>query len=526
MVLRKLYLLELPYLPMPTTQRICTCLCSLFLSFFATSQNFQEALQKAHDAQNPNSSLEFLRSVESELPEVNDSSRIQFYLGLGIAYGQLGVNDSSLIYLDQAEEIAQKNSSDRPLIDVWNTKGLVYMATGNFDQSLDYYQKALKIAESRDDQESKTLAIRIIGNAAGVFYQIGDLPSAIDYMNRAIEFSKKIGLSHGLGVSYLRMAILYKDLDSLSQSIKHLETSNQLLEEEQDTIMLLYSKNTLGGIYQKQRQYLKALQEFKESENLAVSISNTEDIVFAKASIADLYLNIGQHQLAEQNAREVLTLATTNQLTDRISQAHDILYRIYLDQGDYQEALTHRNDYITIKDSISNVEVKSKIAELEAKYEAQKKEAEIERLTLENSLHEANLARNRTALIATIAGGLLLIILLVVFFVLRHKKHQAEKEAQELQLEALKKRLFEIQIDKPSVNLLGDLDGLNKKLHNDLTEREFEILKLSLESKTNSEIAEELFISVSTVKFHLRNTYSKLGVNNRKEALDYVAKKA
>jgi ligand-binding sensor domain-containing protein/DNA-binding CsgD family transcriptional regulator len=120
--------------------------------------------------------------------------------------------------------------------------------------------------------------------------------------------------------------------------------------------------------------------------------------------------------------------------------------------------------------------------------------------------------------------GLLIVTSGFVFYKVRIRilEHRAELEAQELRFEALQKRLQELNATPPDINL--DIDDLNDKLNTPLSEREFEVLKLSLDGKTNSEIGEELFISTSTVKFHLRNTYGKLGVNNRKEALDYVVK--
>ncbi|MEQ9304380.1 MAG: LuxR C-terminal-related transcriptional regulator, partial [Marinoscillum sp.] len=105
-------------------------------------------------------------------------------------------------------------------------------------------------------------------------------------------------------------------------------------------------------------------------------------------------------------------------------------------------------------------------------------------------------------------------------------KERAERVVHELQIEGLHKRIVELMSNQKQYSISLDYNGLNTKLHNDLTEREFEILRLSLENKTNTEISEALFISVSTVKFHLRNTYAKLGVNNRKEAFEYVVKKA
>jgi NarL family two-component system response regulator LiaR len=53
----------------------------------------------------------------------------------------------------------------------------------------------------------------------------------------------------------------------------------------------------------------------------------------------------------------------------------------------------------------------------------------------------------------------------------------------------------------------------------DLTPRELEVLALMVEGLSNPQIGERLHISVTTVRTHVSNILSKLGVSNRAEAI-------
>lgn len=59
-------------------------------------------------------------------------------------------------------------------------------------------------------------------------------------------------------------------------------------------------------------------------------------------------------------------------------------------------------------------------------------------------------------------------------------------------------------------------------LHEELTEREMEILLLLANGYTNQEIADELYIALKTVKSHVSNLLAKLEVHDRTQAVIYA----
>lgn len=70
----------------------------------------------------------------------------------------------------------------------------------------------------------------------------------------------------------------------------------------------------------------------------------------------------------------------------------------------------------------------------------------------------------------------------------------------------------------PSGPVTGPLVQRMRRTVAELTEREVEVLRLVDAGLANQEIAERLYLSLSSVKSHLSHTYGRLGVNRRSAA--------
>ena len=67
----------------------------------------------------------------------------------------------------------------------------------------------------------------------------------------------------------------------------------------------------------------------------------------------------------------------------------------------------------------------------------------------------------------------------------------------------------------PDINIVK----LNQHIPTPLSLREFEVLELIYEGCSNQQIAEKLFVSLNTIKAHIKNAYLKLDVSSRATSL-------
>lgn len=76
---------------------------------------------------------------------------------------------------------------------------------------------------------------------------------------------------------------------------------------------------------------------------------------------------------------------------------------------------------------------------------------------------------------------------------------------------AISNHAADINRKMPSLSM----EKINKHLLSPLSDREYEIVQLVYDGITNNQIAEKIFVSVNTVKTHLKNIYLKLDANTR-----------
>lgn len=100
-----------------------------------------------------------------------------------------------------------------------------------------------------------------------------------------------------------------------------------------------------------------------------------------------------------------------------------------------------------------------------------------------------------------------ILLLLFAFFAVRYwLKLEIEKQRQQILSEYKRNSEAKTQADFKNI----------------LSTREIEVLELINTGLSNKEIADKLFVSLSTVKTHINNIYKILEVKNRREAIEKI----
>ncbi|BBI35177.1 transcriptional regulatory protein LiaR [Cohnella abietis] len=102
------------------------------------------------------------------------------------------------------------------------------------------------------------------------------------------------------------------------------------------------------------------------------------------------------------------------------------------------------------------------------------------------------------------------------------KTSRANEIADAIRAAARGQSVLESQVASKMMNRFRRPQQAVAQPHEDLTDREMEVLKLIALGKSNQEIADDLFIGIKTVKYHLTNLFSKLGVEDRTQAAIYA----
>lgn len=445
------------------------------------------------------------------------SRRINYNTGLANALNKKGVNARydhnylKSVKLHKEALLHYKQSWDtESRIKNLNSLGVSYRKLNMEEEALIYYFKALDLSEKAEHTRSMAMALNGIGNA---YLNQKKYQQAKTYFKLALHFEDLIDNEKGMGYDYSNLGEVYmyeKKYDSsYAYHMKSLKIARKI--GHKDNIAII--NNTIGNMFQHKGEYEKALKYFDKAIPVLEKFRSKRYLSNTLINKGVSYCKLGQYKEAEENILKGLEKAVNISSKENIILGYKALSDLYDKEGDYKKSLKEYKQMTAYRDSMFNIHSDNNIVAMGIKYNTEKKDQQIQKLNLESKIQKGRL------LILFLAIGLLVIFVLFFYFYNRLRLKNKQLEIDEMQ-NNIKEYMEHIsELENEDCRDSKQMDLARKIEEYGLSSREAEVLKYISQGLKNKEIADIMFISLSTVKTHTKNIFDKMDVRNRMEAV-------
>jgi class 3 adenylate cyclase/Tfp pilus assembly protein PilF len=216
----------------------------------------------------------------------------------------------------------------------YTLQGVSWVNRSDFKKTLDYYNRALNVAEKMGESHALGIAYSNVGS---LYHTMADYPKALDHYIKSLEFSETRQMSttlDNIGRIYKKRGNYQKALEYYNRSLR----INQLKGDQGEEANVL---SNIGIVYRDQLDYLNAFDYFTQSLKIYKQINHQVGIADSYNQIGVLYYMQGEPPLALDYLKKSLKIYEQLGHKDGIAVALNNIGEIYLKQGAYDKALDY-----------------------------------------------------------------------------------------------------------------------------------------------------------------------------------------
>ena len=345
--------------------------------------------------------------------------------------------------------------------------GTLSLIRGNYAEAMQYGEKMRRESETRPHRSNRQLAYHLLAEAA---IGSGDYGAAQHYAQQSLALVTASGNRWFMAYTYNQLGTIARALCDYATARQYYQASFTIREDANDSEGMALALSLLGEVAVYQNAYADAEQYFERSMTIYSETNDRGGLAKVLNSAAIVAMVNSDLSLARERLKQVLEIAVEMQYTSLLLFCVMNIAELFVHIGDKARA--------------------SELLALVASHPA----ASHETLTVLRSVaqqHKLSLPSG-----ADVSNFDATVSQLLLAF------PEVKEEAETIR-----------QSHAPYT------PKFRQALIDPLSEREQEVLYQIGKGISNREIADELIITVGTVKSHVNSIYGKLGVNNRVQAL-------
>jgi len=345
---------------------------------------------------------------------------------------------------------------------VLNFLGTAIKNQGKYESSMQKYLQALRFYEAIGDINGISNAY----NNIGVLYKsTGDMVNALKYARLTMNVKKKTGNIEGIAASMVNIGNIFSSTADYDSSLYYHFKSLDLYTETGNNTGIAVAYNNIASLYIDMEQYDEAYNYAEKAYVMNRKQNHKYSMMLNMMNMATILERKGQFVEARDWAEKGLSISLEMGTTGMNIPIFRLMIKIYSAIGDYGKAFEYQTKYIVLKDSIWDIETKSRFEELEMQYQSQKKETQIESQNLQIVQQNLILSRRNAQIFITL--GFTLFIIAAFGLAFGRMRMRQQKKVSRMIVEEEKKKTKEIinAVEEERRRIARDLhDGIGQNL--------------------------------------------------------------
>lgn len=302
--------------------------------------------------------------------------------------------------------------------------GTIWYLRGDYELSITYYQIALDIFESLDDQcwMGRTYNQLSVYDRKQKQYEKG-----LADLDESFRLCTNCGDKECLETSLNNRGVIYEMMGKYDLALEFYRKAQRIAMETNNDLGLSYIYNNLAECHRLLENYDSVIFYVELSTEIREEMEDYTGMVMNFTNLGETLTLAEDYQNAEKYLNEAVELSLKISYLDMASQAYGQLFKLHKQTGDLDKAVFCLDESLRLKDSILSVEKIKSLSEMEVKYQTEKVEkefAEEQQLRAESELKVAN--RNNW-IISITSGSILIVFAGLLLYQRKMKRAQEEK---------------------------------------------------------------------------------------------------
>jgi serine phosphatase RsbU (regulator of sigma subunit)/TPR repeat protein len=192
---------------------------------------------------------------------------------------------------------------------------------------------------------------------------------AVEILLESIQLSKDIDYKNGLAHAYNKLGAIYLKKEILTKAMEYFKEANNVFVKINDLEGQKNTLNNIGVIYYYQEEMQQSINFFEQSLSIEKKLNNKEGMCASLANIGGIYCDMEppNYSMAEEKLLESIQIAKEINSSSSLSTGYINLSYLYLTSGDLEKAQKYADDAVML--SNANGLIDSKIIALDNKRE-------------------------------------------------------------------------------------------------------------------------------------------------------------